>query len=82
MITIPPEHSEKFTQAPAPLELVKVTKRFGDFVACEGISLSVPPGTVHALLGENGAGCDCEVLFNTAPEWEEIVGYEPPDDTE
>lgn len=29
-------------------------------------------------LGENGAGCDCEVMFNTAAEWEETVGYEPP----
>jgi Protein of unknown function (DUF2695) len=30
-------------------------------------------------LGENGAGCDCEVMMNTAARWEEIVGYEPPD---
>ncbi len=38
----------------------------------------------HADLRDlfEGAGCDCEVIFNTAPEWEEIVGYEPPDDTE
>ena len=26
-------------------------------------------------LGENGAGCDCEVMLNTAAQWEEIVGY-------
>jgi hypothetical protein len=31
-------------------------------------------------LGENGAGCDCEVMMNTAAQWEEIVGYQPPDD--
>lgn len=31
-------------------------------------------------LGENGAGCDCEVMMNTAAQWEHIVGYEPPDE--
>ena len=31
-------------------------------------------------LGENGAGCDCEVMLNTAVQWEEIVGYETPDE--
>jgi hypothetical protein len=31
-------------------------------------------------LGENGAGCDCEVIMNTTTEWEDIVGYRPPDE--
>ena len=38
------------------LELRGITKRFGPLVANDGISLSVTPGQVHALLGENGAG--------------------------
>ena len=38
------------------LELRGITKRFGALVANDGISLSVAPGQVHALLGENGAG--------------------------
>ena len=38
------------------LELRGITKRFGPLAANDGISLSVAPGQVHALLGENGAG--------------------------
>jgi simple sugar transport system ATP-binding protein len=33
-----------------------ITKRFGDLVANDRISLTVEPGEIHALLGENGAG--------------------------
>jgi simple sugar transport system ATP-binding protein len=38
------------------LELRGITKRFGDLVACDGISITVEAGQIHALLGENGAG--------------------------
>ena len=38
------------------LEVRQVTKRFGELVANDAISLSVAPGQVLALLGENGAG--------------------------
>ena len=54
MATIPP---------PAPLpdgaigvETVGMTKRFGGFTALDDVSILVPPGGFHALLGENGAG--------------------------
>jgi len=33
-----------------------LTKRFGDTVAVEALSLSIPRGTVYGLLGPNGAG--------------------------
>ena len=44
---------------PAPrgamaLETVSLTKRFGSFTALDAVSMAVKPGTVHALLGENG----------------------------
>jgi simple sugar transport system ATP-binding protein len=38
------------------LELDGITKRFGDLVANDAISLTVAPGEVVAMLGENGAG--------------------------
>ncbi len=38
------------------LEVIGVTKTFGDFTALHNVSLKVRAGTVHALLGENGAG--------------------------
>ena len=38
------------------LEFRDITKRFGELVANDGISLSLEEGEVLALLGENGAG--------------------------
>jgi simple sugar transport system ATP-binding protein len=38
------------------IELRDITKRFGDVVANDRVSLTVKPGTIHALVGENGAG--------------------------
>lgn len=42
--------------APALLQLDQITKRFGDLVANEDISMTVSAGEVLAMLGENGAG--------------------------
>ncbi len=38
------------------ITLENVTKRFGDFVAVDNLSLAVYPGRVYGLLGPNGAG--------------------------
>src|SRR2546422_2699303 len=38
------------------LELRDITKRFGDVLANDRVSFAVAPGTIHAIVGENGAG--------------------------
>ena len=38
------------------LELKNIRKTFGDCVANEDVSLTVHKGTIHAVVGENGAG--------------------------
>src|ERR1700712_3127005 len=38
------------------LELRGITKRFGSVLANDGVSIAVAPGTIHAIVGENGAG--------------------------
>src|SRR5882757_4524802 len=38
------------------VETIGMTMRFGAFTALDGVSVKVPAGSFHALLGENGAG--------------------------
>ncbi|HEU5132568.1 MAG TPA: ATP-binding cassette domain-containing protein, partial [Pyrinomonadaceae bacterium] len=38
------------------LELRQITKRFGDVLANDHVDIVVKPGTIHAIVGENGAG--------------------------
>lgn len=42
--------------APPRLQLAGITKRYPAVVANSGVSLTVQPGEIHAVLGENGAG--------------------------
>jgi ABC-type uncharacterized transport system ATPase subunit len=38
------------------IELRNISKRFGEVLANDRVSFSVTPGTIHAIVGENGAG--------------------------
>jgi ABC-2 type transport system ATP-binding protein len=38
------------------LEVNKIVKQYGDYVALNKVSLSVPKGSIYGLLGPNGAG--------------------------
>jgi len=62
---------------PFDIELVNVTKRFGAFVANDKVSLKVPAGTFHALIGENGAGkstlVKCIMGYHSAEEGDILV---------
>ncbi len=49
--------SKEFVDMNTPtIEMRNIVKRFGDFVANDGINLTVHKGEIHAILGENGAG--------------------------
>lgn len=45
------------TMATQPIiEAQDITKRFGGALAVDGVTVSVRPGEIHAVVGENGAG--------------------------
>lgn len=52
----PPETNSMPGDTPPRLQLTGITKRYPAVVANSGVSLTVQPGEVHAVLGENGAG--------------------------
>src|SRR6185436_4344740 len=59
--------------APA-LELVDVTKRFGDKVAVDRVSLTLEAGAFLGLLGRNGAGKSTTLKMLTGPQYLRFVG--------
>src|SRR5262249_11430977 len=56
---------------PMRIEVDGISKRFGDFVALEDVSLDVPEGALTALLGPSGSGNSTLVRI--------IAGLEQPD---
>lgn len=60
----------------------ELTKKYGDFVAVEGLNLMVKPAEVFGLLGPNGAGKTTTILMLlglTEPTsgWVQVLGYDP-----
>ncbi len=62
------------------LELRNITKRFGAVLANDHVNIKVRPGTIHAIVGENGAGKSTVMRiaygFYTADEGEIAVDGE------
>jgi ABC-2 type transport system ATP-binding protein len=48
--------SDSFTTGGLAIEAVDLVKDFGETPAVDGVSLSVPTGSIYGLLGPNGAG--------------------------
>ncbi|MDY7102206.1 MAG: ABC transporter ATP-binding protein [Actinomycetota bacterium] len=69
--------------SPGPLVAARrLTKRFGDFVAVDGIDLEVRPGEAFGLLGPNGAGksSTMRMIGATSPRSDgelRILGLDP-----
>src|SRR5215211_875953 len=63
------------------LELRDITKRFGDVLANDRINIKVRPGTIHAIVGENGAGKSTAMRiaygFYKADEGEILIDGKP-----
>src|SRR5919199_1147809 len=63
------------------LELREITKRFGDVLANDRVTIKVATGTIHAIVGENGAGKSTAMRiaygFYTADSGEIAVDGEP-----
>jgi ABC-type uncharacterized transport system ATPase subunit len=51
-----PKIKDQKAESATVLELRKITKRFGDVLANDRINIKVEAGTIHAIVGENGAG--------------------------
>src|ERR1044072_2849354 len=63
------------------IELKNITKRFGAVLANDQVSFAVAPGTIHAIVGENGAGKSTAMRiaygFYTADSGEILINGQP-----
>src|SRR5215471_20340478 len=63
------------------LELRNITKRFGNVLANDRVGIAMRPGSIHAIVGENGAGKSTAMKiaygFYRADSGEILVGGKP-----
>lgn len=48
--------SAPHSDAPAAIQLIDISKRFGAVLANDAINLTIAKGSIHGIIGENGAG--------------------------
>jgi ABC-2 type transport system ATP-binding protein len=63
------------------IETSDLSKQFNDFVAVDGVNLSIQPGQILAILGQNGAGKTTTVrmltsLLNPTRGWARVAGFD------
>jgi ABC-2 type transport system ATP-binding protein len=63
------------------IETHDLTKQFNEFIAVDGVNLSVEAGQILALLGQNGAGKTTTVrmltaLLHPSRGWARVAGYD------
>jgi len=68
--------SEKFA-----VEVQDLSKRFGDFVAVDGVSFTIHRGQIFGFLGPNGAGKTTTIrmllgLLRPTSGWARVLGYD------
>jgi simple sugar transport system ATP-binding protein len=73
LMRVKPEH-EAVPEHGLSVEVKGMSKHFGSFAALDNVSIKVPAGSFHALLGENGAGKSTLVKC--------LVGFYEPDSGE
>jgi ABC-2 type transport system ATP-binding protein len=72
---------------PGVVEVINLSKRFGNFTAVDGISFTIPRGEIFGLLGPNGAGKTttmrmlCGILLPSSGEGH-VLGYDITDQAE
>ncbi|WP_238420602.1 ATP-binding cassette domain-containing protein [Gordonia sp. 'Campus'] len=64
-ITVPANAPGDVATSDVAIEAIDLVKRFGDFTAVDGVSFTVPRGSVLGLLGPNGAGKTTTVRMMT-----------------
>jgi len=78
---------QNHNQAPLAIEVLGLTKKFGDFVAVNDVSFGVPQGEIFGFLGPNGAGKTTTIrmllgLLTPTAGTAKVINYDVAQDSE